>query len=50
MNERYDIIGDIHGHADELVVLLRALGYAEAEQSLSTSEGPESHLPGRFHR
>jgi hypothetical protein len=25
----YDVIGDIHGHADELEALLRALGYAE---------------------
>jgi hypothetical protein len=25
----YDIIGDIHGHADALVALLRKLGYAE---------------------
>ena len=24
----YDIIGDIHGHADELEVLLQKLGYA----------------------
>ena len=23
----YDLIGDIHGHADELVRLLAALGY-----------------------
>jgi hypothetical protein len=23
----YDLIGDIHGHADELVQLLQALGY-----------------------
>jgi hypothetical protein len=28
LNQRYDIIGDIHGHADELVALLRTLGYA----------------------
>ena len=25
----YDIIGDIHGHADELVTLLEQLGYRE---------------------
>ncbi len=23
----YDLIGDIHGHADELVALLKLLGY-----------------------
>lgn len=28
----YDIIGDIHGHADELVKLLRHLGYRETER------------------
>ena len=27
----YDIIGDIHGHADELVELLTKLGYAESD-------------------
>ena len=26
----YDLIGDIHGHADELVELLEALGYRES--------------------
>jgi hypothetical protein len=28
----YDIIGDIHGHADELVKLLHHLGYRESER------------------
>ena len=28
----YDIIGDIHGHADELVELLQKLGYKESSQ------------------
>lgn len=27
MNSGYDIIGDIHGHADKLTALLRSLGY-----------------------
>lgn len=27
----YDLIGDIHGHADELVQLLKALGYEKAQ-------------------
>jgi uncharacterized protein YecE (DUF72 family) len=27
----YDIIGDVHGHATELVALLRRLGYAERQ-------------------
>src|ERR1700716_1625633 len=26
-NSMYDLIGDIHGHADEMVQLLEALGY-----------------------
>jgi hypothetical protein len=25
----WDVVGDIHGHCDELVALLRALGYHE---------------------
>ena len=27
MDQHYDIIGDIHGHADELIKLLEHLGY-----------------------
>jgi hypothetical protein len=27
--QMYDVIGDIHGHADELIQLLKALGYEE---------------------
>lgn len=29
MMQPYDIVGDIHGHADELEALLRRLGYLE---------------------
>ncbi len=29
MNDKYDIVGDIHGHADKLERLLRQLGYEE---------------------
>ena len=29
----YDIIGDIHGHADALVTLLRKLGYREQQRA-----------------
>jgi len=29
----YDLIGDIHGHADELVQLLETLGYEKAQGS-----------------
>ncbi|MBS0321417.1 MAG: metallophosphoesterase [Proteobacteria bacterium] len=28
---RYDIIGDVHGHADKLTALLRAMGYRETQ-------------------
>ena len=28
MNINYDLIGDIHGHADELIALLKKLGYS----------------------
>ena len=31
----YDIIGDIHGHADELKVLLNKLGYSESKGTYS---------------
>ncbi|MEI6538781.1 MAG: metallophosphoesterase [Planctomycetota bacterium] len=34
----YDVIGDIHGHADELELLLQALGYREVR---SVYEHPE---------
>ena len=29
----YDLIGDIHGHADELVQLLEILGYEKSQGS-----------------
>jgi hypothetical protein len=31
VNEKYDIVGDIHGHADKLQRLLRRLGYEERD-------------------
>ena len=31
MNEKYDIVGDIHGHADKLQRLLQRLGYEERD-------------------
>ena len=31
MNEKYDIVGDIHGHAEKLQRLLRRLGYEERD-------------------
>src|ERR1700730_10691824 len=31
MNDSFDVIGDVHGHADALVVLLRKLGYEERQ-------------------
>jgi hypothetical protein len=34
----YDLIGDIHGHADELVQLLHALGYRKSEGVYRHSE------------
>ena len=38
--QAYDIIGDIHGHADELHALLETLGYRN-------DTGPHSHPDGR---
>jgi hypothetical protein len=35
----YDLIGDIHGHADELVQLLEALGYREVQGVYQHPEG-----------
>jgi hypothetical protein len=35
----YDIIGDIHGHADELIKLLTALGYQK--QNCPKSASPQ---------
>jgi len=31
MNNKYDIIGDIHGNADERHCLLKLLGYKKSE-------------------
>ena len=40
ITQAYDIIGDIHGHADELHALLEKLGYRNGS-------GPHSHPDGR---
>ncbi len=37
--QAYDIIGDIHGHADELEILLKELGYREVGSTFTHSEG-----------
>ena len=37
MNQRFDIIGDIHGHHDKLVALLGRLGYARAASGATPS-------------
>ncbi|MFZ7114738.1 MAG: phosphoesterase, partial [Bacteroidota bacterium] len=34
----YDIIGDIHGHADKLEELLKKLGYSKKKKEFSHSE------------
>src|SRR5215475_12787232 len=38
MNSMYDLIGDIHGHADELIHLLEKLGYRKTNGSYHHSE------------
>jgi hypothetical protein len=38
VNGAYDIIGDIHGHADSLVALLRKMGYEERNGTWRHSE------------
>ena len=35
----YDIIGDIHGHADELKILLQKLGYQRTSEGVFTQLG-----------
>ena len=35
----YDVIGDIHGHSDELEVLLQKLGYLKVNGVYSHSVG-----------
>ncbi|MFV8780905.1 metallophosphoesterase [Microbulbifer sp. SA54] len=37
-HNKYDIIGDIHGHADALIELLEKLGYSETETGYSHPE------------
>lgn len=34
----FDVIGDIHGHADELVLLLQKLGYSKSDKGFSHPE------------
>lgn len=38
-DKKYDIIGDIHGHADELEFLLKALGYSRTSGDFRHPEG-----------
>jgi len=42
----YDIIGDIHGHADELIELLELLGYRQHNGSWSHSTRWRRHERG----
>lgn len=44
----YDIIGDIHGHADELHSLLRKLGYQNQNGTFSHAEGRKVIFLGDF--
>ena len=46
MTERYDIIGDIHGCYDELVLLLDKLGYV-VEEGDNPCKSPYRHPEGR---
>jgi hypothetical protein len=45
----YDLVGDIHGHADALHRLLRGLDYAEIEGVFRHPER-QINLRWRFHR
>ena len=48
LNQSYDIIGDIHGHADELVALLRTLGYAREGRAFRHPNGRKAIFLGDF--
>lgn len=50
MMQPYDIVGDIHGHADELEALLRRLGYLEIAGRYRHPGGRKSHLSRRLSR
>jgi len=47
-NQRYDIIGDIHGHADELDALLETLGYRNVEKSRRHPDGRKAIFLGDY--
>lgn len=44
----YDLIGDIHGHADELEALLQKLGYKKLKGVYSHSENRQVIFVGDF--
>ena len=44
----YDIIGDIHGHADELKILLQKLGYQRTSEGVFTQLGRQVIYVGDF--
>ena len=44
----YDVIGDIHGHSDELEVLLQKLGYIRANGVYSHPTGRKVVFVGDF--
>jgi predicted MPP superfamily phosphohydrolase len=44
----YDIIGDIHGHADELKILLQKLGYQRTSEGTFTQFGRQVIYVGDF--
>ena len=44
----YDIIGDIHGHADELVELLAKLGYQESAGCFRHPQSRQAVFCGDF--
>ena len=47
-NQKYDIIGDIHGHADPLRALLEKLGYVERDGTYWHPEGRTVIFMGDF--
>ena len=47
-NEAYDIIRDIHGHADELEALLQSLGYVENNGNYGSPHGRKAVFLGDY--
>lgn len=46
----FDVIGDVHGHAAELTILFKRMGYQETNGVLAASRRSPCGLSRRLHR